>query len=119
MDDYGVVLDPVIGLFGFIALDVAVPFGAMLYSSKLGTWKWPAHVGAFLFVLASPILYFILTTPTLPPDEAPGPGDGILVMPLLGVAAISGLLYLMFFLFTILGWVQEHFQTAKAGREKA
>lgn len=75
----------------FVVLNFGLPITAYLTSRRLDRYRWPPHVVACGWQIAS--LYAPLLLATIPPDEAPGSGDGFVLVPTFLSAAIVLLVY--------------------------
>lgn len=111
---YEAKLDPVFGLLIFMVLDLVVLVLALFYASVLGSWQWVAHTIAILLLLASPILLDELTIPKIAANEAPGPGDGVFLVPLLGELVFIGAVYASFFIVKFFRIFERRIQRANA-----
>ena len=98
MNSYPTLMEPEKGSLFVMALNVLILGLAFFAAAKFGKFSWLFHVLAFLSILASPILLAFLVLPEIPPEEAPGPGDGFILMPLLGEVVLLGALYLVYFI---------------------
>lgn len=70
-------------------LDVLLPLLMFYFASRIGKFVWSLHGLATMFLLVSPIILLYLVTPQIGPDEAPGPGDGMIALPLLGLLLLE------------------------------
>jgi hypothetical protein len=85
-DPYPTTLSPAFGVPLSLVLNFGAPVVAYLFSLRLK--RWP-HVVVCLWEITSIAISGILLFPKIPSDEAPGPGDGLLLIPtLLSVAVI-------------------------------
>ena len=74
-DPYPTLLPPEI----VIPLSLALNIGAPVCALMLRRW-WPHVVVCFWEIISFPVAA-ILAMPKIPSDEAPGPGDGLVLVP--------------------------------------
>jgi hypothetical protein len=88
-DPYPTTLSPAFGVPLSLVLNFGAPVVAYLFSLRLKRHRWWPHVVVCLWEIISIAISGILLFPKIPSDEAPGPGDGLLLIPtLLSVAVI-------------------------------
>ena len=80
--NYPTILPPLVALPIFLALNILVPLTAHFVGRSLRRYKWAPHILAFLWVVASVFMFGLVASPHLASDEAEGPGDGFLFLPL-------------------------------------
>jgi hypothetical protein len=90
---YPTILPPGIALALVFALNILVPALAIFVARKMKRREWLPHAVAFLWVLFSTFILYALALPTLAPDEAAGPGDGFLLLPIVAQTPIVLLVY--------------------------
>lgn len=95
---YPTILPTVIALWLVLALNLLIPVAAYFIARRFQRHKWLPHTLAFLWVLTSIFTFGALGMPTLAPDEAPGPGDGFVMLPVAAEAAVVLVGYLLAFL---------------------
>jgi hypothetical protein len=117
MNHYPTVLDPILGLLIFMALDFAAPALAIYYSSRIGHWEWMAHIVVVLLLLISPFFLAELTIPKMQQGESPGPGDGLTLLPLFAELVVLACVYVVFFVVKIFWFFQHRIQAANALKE--
>jgi len=81
-----------------LAANVAIVAFAFWVVRKNPALALPAHAIAALFVTLSPLTTLYLGTPSIPPDEAAGPGGGLIALPVLLEAAVILLFYIIYLL---------------------
>lgn len=64
-------------------LNLLAPIVVANVVKRMGRYGWVAHVIAILWILSSPLQMVYLAGPVIPPDEEPGPGDGLILLPIL------------------------------------
>lgn len=79
---YPTILPPLIALPIFLALNILVPLTAHFIGRSLKRYKWAPHMLAFLWVLASVLIFGLVASPHLEPDEQEGDNSGFLFLPL-------------------------------------
>jgi H+/Cl- antiporter ClcA len=92
---YPTTLPPLIALPIFFALNILVPLLAHFVGRSFKRYKWAPHILAFLWVLASVFMFDLVGSPHLASDEAEGPGDGLLFLPLALETAAVLVIYLL------------------------
>jgi hypothetical protein len=95
MNEYQTILSPRIGLVFVLALNVIVVILAFLLSSRIQSLRWLPHILALAAVVASPLMLLVLTAPEIQVGEESGPGDGLILLPLLLECAVIFGLYAM------------------------
>lgn len=80
-DPYPTILSPTFGVPLSLALNFGAPIAAYLFSLRLTQHRWWPHVVACFWEIISLVVFAILLLPTIPSDEAPGLGDGLLLIP--------------------------------------
>ncbi|WHO75216.1 hypothetical protein [Rhizobium sp. BT03] len=78
--------------FAFV-LNILIPVSAIFIARMLKRQRWLPHALAFLWVFFSPITLAILATPAMAPGEEPGPGDGIILLPVLAEIPVVFVVY--------------------------
>lgn len=68
---------------------------AFLASINMPRLKWLPHVITFVWLACSPILAAFLALPDISPDESPGSGDGLVLLPVIGEVAVCLLGYVL------------------------
>jgi hypothetical protein len=104
-DPYPTILPVGLGIVLSLALNFGAPAVAWLLSDKL-KWHgwWPHLVVCFWEIISIPV-FVILLLPELPADEAPGPGDGFILIPTLLSAAVVLLGYCIALLWKFLSFM--------------
>jgi hypothetical protein len=87
-DPYPTILSPAFGIPLSLALNFGAPVAAYLFSLRLKQHRWWPHVVACFWEIISLVVFAICLFPKIPSDEAPGPGDGFLLIPTLISVAI-------------------------------
>ncbi|MDC9809250.1 hypothetical protein [Rhizobium binxianense] len=90
---YPTILPEFIALSLVFVLNVLIPASAIFIARRLKRRRWLPHTIAFLWVFFSPLTLAILATPTMAPDEVGGPGDGFIILPILGETPIVLVIY--------------------------
>jgi hypothetical protein len=104
-DPYPTILPLGSGVLLSLALNFGVPVVAWLLSRKLKRHRWWPHAVACFWEIISIRVFTILLLPLVPADEAPGPGDGFLLIPTLFSAAVVLLGYCLMLLYKFVRWV--------------
>jgi hypothetical protein len=84
-----------------VALNFGAPLAAWRLSRRFNGHGWWMHVAALLWVCSSLFVAYALLLPPLPADQAPGPGDGFMLIPTLLSVAIVLPLYCITLVCTI------------------
>jgi hypothetical protein len=101
-ENHTTILDSGLGLFIVMGLNAAFVILALYYFRNFNWKSLLVHCGVLMFLLASPFIVCDLTIPPLALGEAAGPGDGIILLPVLGellillgiYVALIGLLFI-------------------------
>ena len=102
-NNYPVIFDyPFTALAVLGLVDILLPLLVFYFASRIGNFVWPLHGLAILFLVVSPFILFYLVTPETAPDEAPGPGDGFIALPLFGILLLELPIY--FIALVIVAW---------------
>ncbi|KPH07793.1 hypothetical protein CO657_11755 [Rhizobium acidisoli] len=80
---YPTILPEFFALSFVFVLNILIPVSAILTARMLTLRRWLPHTLAFLWVFFSPITLAILATPAMAPGEEAGPGDGMILLPVL------------------------------------
>jgi hypothetical protein len=91
--NYPTVLPPFIGLALIFVLNILIPISAIVVARMLKRQTWLPHTFAFLWVLFSTLTLAMLVTPAMAPDEEAGPGDGLILLPVMGETLIVLFIY--------------------------
>ena len=86
--DYPTILPPDFAVELIFIVNIIVLAAAIFVSRNMRRLKWLPHFIAVVWLPFSPFLTAILALPVMPPDESPGPGDGFILFPVLGEAAL-------------------------------
>jgi hypothetical protein len=78
-DHYPTILSPDVGIPLSLALNFVAPVVAWLLSRELQRHRWWPHAIACFWEISSLFVFGTLLLPTIPADESPGPGDGLLL----------------------------------------
>ncbi|MBB2793948.1 UNVERIFIED_ORG: hypothetical protein GGD58_002812 [Rhizobium pisi] len=90
---YPTILPEFLALSIVFVSNVLIPVSAIVITRMLRRHRWAPHASAFLWVFFSPITLALLATPTMAPGEEAGPGDGIILIPVLGEIPIVLVVY--------------------------
>lgn len=90
---YPTILPPGFAVWLVFVVNIFAFGAAFLASRNMPRLKWLPHVIAFVWLAYSPSLAAILALPTIPADESPGPGDGFILLPVIGEVAVCLLGY--------------------------
>ena len=60
----------------------------MLIAGRMGRFRLLPHLVACAWLIGSPFLFAVLVLPKIADDEAPGPGDGLILLPILLFAVL-------------------------------
>jgi hypothetical protein len=104
-DAYPTILPSGLGTLLSLALDFGAPLVAWLLSRKLKTHRWWPHAVACFWEIISLPVFTILLLPLVPAYEAPGPGDGLLLIPTVFSAAAVLLGYCIVLLYKFVRWI--------------
>ncbi|RWA70255.1 hypothetical protein [Mesorhizobium sp.] len=85
--EYPTVLPPDFAISLILVVNIIAVAAAFFTSIKVSRFKWLPHVITFVWLACSPVLAGILALPYVPPDESPGPGDGFVLLPVVGEVA--------------------------------
>lgn len=88
-----------------LALNFGAPAAAYLFSLRLTQHRWWPHVVACFWEIISLVVFAILLLPTIPFDEAPGLGDGLVLIPTVISVAIVLLGYCIALLWMLLRFI--------------
>lgn len=99
MERYPTILSPEVGILLSLIVNFVLPSVAILVSRRLKRYRWWPHLLVCIWQIASPIAFGFLLLPDIPIDEAPGPGDGFVLIPTILSAAVVLLGY-----FIVLAW---------------
>jgi hypothetical protein len=112
MSYYPTIMDPFAALVLVMALNLVVVILAFFAAFKLKRFGWAFHIVSLVFLAFSPILVLGLALPELHPGEEPGPGDGMILLPLLPEIIILGSFTLLTLVFKLLkpvfAWLHKH-----------
>ncbi|MCJ9720083.1 hypothetical protein MOV66_02335 [Agrobacterium sp. SHOUNA12C] len=100
---YSIILPSLVALPLILVLNILVPIAAIYRARAVERRKWLPHTLAFLWVLASVYTFYLIGMPKLAPDEEPGPGDGLLLLPILLETAIISVGYFIALIWLLLG----------------
>ncbi|MBX4957280.1 hypothetical protein [Rhizobium lentis] len=100
---YPTILPPGIALALVFVLNILAPLLAIFVARRMKRRRWMSHAVAFLWVLLSTFVLGELALPTTAPDEASGPGDGFLLLPIVAETPIVLLVYVLVLLFLRFG----------------
>jgi hypothetical protein len=103
-DPYPTILSLNLGIPLSLALNFGVPAVAWLLSRKLKRLRWWPHAVACFWEIISVPVFAILLLPVMPADEAPGPGDGFILIPTLLSAAVVLSGYCIMLLYKFVRW---------------
>jgi hypothetical protein len=103
-DPYPAILSPDLGIPLSLALNFGAPVVAWLLSRELKRHRWWPHAIACFWEISSLFVFATLLLPTIPADEAPGPADGLLLIPTAFSAAVVLLGYCIMLLFKFIRW---------------
>jgi hypothetical protein len=90
---YPTILPEFLALSLVFVSNVLIPVSAIFIARMLKRHRWMPHALAFLWVFFSPITLAILATPTMTPGEEAGPGDGIILIPVVAEIPIVLVVY--------------------------
>jgi hypothetical protein len=104
-DPYPTILSLNLGIPLSLALNFGIPAVAWLFSRKLKRHRWWPHAVACFWEIISLQVFAVLLLPVMPADEAPGHGDGFVLIPTLFSAAVVLLGYCIMLLYKFVRWV--------------
>ena len=84
---YPTILPPEFAVSLVFIVNIIALGAAFLTSINMSRLKWLPHVVTLVWLACSPILVAFLALPNLSPDESPGPGDGFVLLPVIGEVA--------------------------------
>lgn len=76
-----------------LALNILIPILAIFVARRMTRLRWLPHAFAFLWVLFSAFTLATLALPAMAPGEELGPGNGFLLLPVLGETPIVLIVY--------------------------
>jgi hypothetical protein len=86
---YPTLISPALGVPLSMVLNFGAPPAAYLFARRLKRHRWWPHIAVCLWEIISVAVFAILLFPKIPADEAPGPGEGFVLLPtLLSVAIV-------------------------------
>jgi len=92
--EYATILAPEFALWLIFVINIILIGAAFLASKNMSRLKWLPHVITFVWLAYSPILLAFLALPDIPPDESPGPSDGLILLPVFAEVAACVLGYI-------------------------
>ncbi|MER9423018.1 hypothetical protein NKI88_11240 [Mesorhizobium sp. M0317] len=93
--EYPTILAPEFAFWLIFVVNIIVIGAAFLASKNIFRLKWLPHVITFVWLACSPILLGFLALPEMSPGESPGPGDGFILLPVVGEVAVCLLGYVL------------------------
>ncbi|MBB3137753.1 hypothetical protein FHS26_005521 [Rhizobium pisi] len=96
---YPTILPPGIALALVFAMNILATLLAIFVARKMKRRKWLPHAVAFLWVLFSTFILCELALPTMAPGEEAGPGEGLILLPILEQTPIVLFVYALVLLF--------------------
>ncbi|OWV77662.1 hypothetical protein ATY77_29710 [Rhizobium sp. R634] len=96
---YPTILPPGIALALVFALNILIPILAIVVARRMRRRRWLLHAVAFLWVLLSAFTLSALAMPAMAPDEEAGPGEGFILLPVLGETPIVLFVYALILAF--------------------
>ena len=92
---YPTILPPELAVSLMFVVNIVALGAAFLVSIDMSRLKWLPHVIAFVWLACSPILVAFLALSDMSADESPGPGDGFVLLPIIGEVATFLLGYVL------------------------
>ncbi|MBX5198021.1 hypothetical protein HJB82_22310 [Rhizobium sp. NZLR10] len=90
---YPTILPEFFALSLVFVLNILIPASAIFIARMLTRRRWLLYLFAFLWVCFSPITLAILATPVMAPGEETGPGDGMILLPVLAEIPVVLVVY--------------------------
>lgn len=92
---YPTILPPEFAVSLIFVVNIIALGAAFLASMNMSRLKWLPHVITIAWLVCSPILVAFLALPVMSPGESPGPGDGFILLPVVGEVAACLLGYVL------------------------
>jgi uncharacterized membrane-anchored protein YitT (DUF2179 family) len=90
-------MQPEIAFWLIFVANIVLPLVAIYLGKAFTRYALMFHISTLIWVLSSIFVLAFLALPTMPPDEEPGPGDGLVLLPVLYESGIIVLIYCVFF----------------------